>query len=1378
MAVTPRGQPGVLARSGLHNECSDSASAAALATSRPRAADGEDDIHHSDCGVSLRTFLRGIRSRTRLAALAALLAATWSHAGTYSGPVIDEGVTVELRDVIQLPATSASPPLARIGILREVPDGTGRLFVNDLRGPLYVIRDDVVTTYLDMRDLRPSMTSANLQLGLVSFAFHPGFATNGLLYTAHTESVSSTPTHVAALPAPVLHHAVVTEWQVIDPAADVFAGTPRELMRIASPHPTHNLGEIAFDPTVMPTDPDYGLLYIAAGDFGSVQRGDPDQVQRTDTIFGAILRIDPLGTPFQRDGINFDYGVPPSNPFVADGDPQTFGEIFAYGFRNPQNFHFDRERPGVLYVAEIGQGNIEEVELPKAGTNHGWPEREGTFALDVAVDRESIFPLPANDADFGFTYPPVQYDHDEGIAIAGGLAVRGARSELSDKFVFGDIVTGRLLYADIAEMLAADDGDPSTTADVFELNLVRDGNETTLIDVISAELGEQVTRADLRFSTDRSGRLLVSTKQDGYIRQLIPTPVVPGDFNNGVPDQDISGGRPSHVANDTVTADDIDFDGGTIRGLRFLGTYIPVSGVAPEQETFVVRIYDNDGAASPASGLPGGLPGTLLHESVLTGERAPSLLHLQPDGETANFYVYSMNLVTPITLPAGDYWLAVRNDSSHFASTWNWGVNTMETPVGLPTRVLAFSADGGTSWAPGFQDTSLTTFSDRVSTLPPFTAAGMVDDGGFDRGLDRWQTTGAVVAQDGVIGLDGSAAAAAVSQSIDTPLETFELHVDVGFDSPGATLDVLIDGTVVGRVADTGASEAIAGDTPALAGRLLALPAVLQNADLEFRRVIVNDPAVMGRSGASLEFRAPANSVISLDNVVSPRYATPTGGVRIETLAAAEGVSEKTNVIDGLVANGDAVRAIGGVTTARAAARAAAVFGGAEAGVRVEISPPDQPLFRQPVATADAQAVGLTQIESATPDVPIPLDYNFGLDGFIDIVGSGSTEVLLSAELATSRAYVGLFFSDERIGDVSNTWQILFRRENGEPARAVGNMTDLIGDDVVTPIPGGERLTAAYQSSVQGQLHVQSGGFLQTIYSLKASARGLADGDTIVVDFFNTADGAITTEQAGVTITQLDDADDATIVASVLPTSRSVRVDGLATAFATILNAGSTDAVGCGIDAASGLDLDFAFQTTDPLTNGLVGQRGFPVDIPAGEAATFVVTFDPTGDIEPSAVPLVFDCVNTQPAGRIAGVNDLALSADYLPVADVIALAATIDNDGIAKSSGTGVFSVATANVGADATIVAKADTGGVSLPLSVMICETNPASGECLAAPVDGAVGVSTSIAADATPTFGIFITTTDVVPLDPATNRVFVRFADDDGKLRGSTSVAVQTR
>jgi hypothetical protein len=454
--------------------------------------------------------------RRLLALGAAAVAAGAAQAGSLTGPIVDVGLRVEIEDVLQLPATAASPPLARVNLLREVPDGSGRLFVNDLRGPLYVLDGATLQTYLDLSVELPLKTAPNIGTGFASFAFHPDFASNGLFYTVHTENVGAVPpNHEPALPALIDQHSIVTEWEAVDPAANLFAGTRRELIRVAAISTNHNIGEIAFDPTLPPTDPDYGLLHLGAGDYGSVALGQPAQLQRLDTLYGALLRIDPLGGPFLRDGTLYDYGIPPTNPLV--GVAGTLGEIYAFGFRNAHRLAWDAD--GTLLVSDIGQGNVEEVNVVAGGGNHGWPEREGTFAIDVETDPEVVFALPPSDP-VPYGYPVAQYDHDEGVAIAGGFVYRGAAiPELVGRFVFGDIRSGRLLYADMDALLAADDGDPATTAPVYELGLLQGGVATTLLAVVQSE-APGVQRADLRFGVDAASELYVTTKQDGFVRRL------------------------------------------------------------------------------------------------------------------------------------------------------------------------------------------------------------------------------------------------------------------------------------------------------------------------------------------------------------------------------------------------------------------------------------------------------------------------------------------------------------------------------------------------------------------------------------------------------------------------------------------------------------------------------------------------------------------------------------------------------------------------------------------------------------------------------------------------------------------------------------------
>jgi hypothetical protein len=138
----------------------------------------------------------------------------------------------------------------------------------------------------------------------------------------------------------------------------------------------------------------------------------------------------------------------------------------------------------------------------------------------------------------------------------------------------------------------------------------------------------------------------------------------------------------------------------------------------------------------------------------------------------------------------------------------------------------------------------------------------------------------------------------------------------------------------------------------------------------------------------------------------------------------------------------------------------------------------------------------------------------------------------------------------------------------------------------------------------------------------------------------------------------------------------------------------------------------------------------------------------------------------------------LLLSGSTTPVPDIVALAATSQKDGtlhLMGTTGSNAFAVATVNVGASAQITATANTGAVTLPLAIALCQTDPTSGQCLSPP---ASSVTTTVNANATPTLGMFATASGSVPFDPANNRIFVQFGDAGGVVRGSTSVAVEMR
>jgi FG-GAP-like repeat len=284
------------------------------------------------------------------------------------------------------------------------------------------------------------------------------------------------------------------------------------------------------------------------------------------------------------------------------------------------------------------------------------------------------------------------------------------------------------------------------------------------------------------------------------------------------------------------------------------------------------------------------------------------------------------------------------------------------------------------------------------------------------------------------------------------------------------------------------------------------------------------------------------------------------------------------------------------------------------------------------------------------------------------------------------------------------------------------------------------------------------------------------DGDGIT-DFVNPATFRFSTDEVWASLIKAT-GPPRTLFAATLPSSRSVQVGQAATFFATVINAGTTEATGCVIDKLSGVKGTISFQATDPISNVPVGLPNTPVTIAAGGSQTFVVSVIPTAQFTSTEFALYFGCTNTTTVRSRKGLNTVLLSASLTPIPDIVALAATSGNDGIvnvAGSTGTGAFAVATVNVGATGTITASADTGGLALPVNISLCETNPANGQCISAIVGS---VTTQINANATPTFGIFVQGNGDVPFDPATNRIFVRFKDADGITRGSTSVAVRTQ
>lgn len=430
----------------------------------------------------------------------------------------DGVIRVNIAEFASIPDMDGEP--ARMMLLVNEP-GTRRLFVNDMRGPLYTVSYDgrTITRYIDINasNWGVSVQSQGRERGFQSFAFHPQFNQAGTrgygrFYT-YTDSSNMQP-KPDFIPAGGMntHDTVLFEWTAKNPAAATYdGGPPRELVRFRQPFANHNAGLAAFNPLAMPGSADYGLLYVALADGGS--GGDPfNAAQNLGTPFGKILRIDPLGA----NSANGKYGIPASNPFVRGSDPKVLGEIYAYGVRNPQRFGWDPKN-GNLFLAEIGQNIVEEISLITPGANLGWNAWEASFRF---ISRTEI-KLDERRGDPKVTYPIVEYDHRDPlfgpqVATTGVVVYRGtAIPALANLVLFGDNPSGEVFYFNADKL-------PSGGQDPIRRVLFNSGRSAKTLMQLIKEKKPAAARADLRFGLGPDNQVFLLNKQDGTIRRIVP----------------------------------------------------------------------------------------------------------------------------------------------------------------------------------------------------------------------------------------------------------------------------------------------------------------------------------------------------------------------------------------------------------------------------------------------------------------------------------------------------------------------------------------------------------------------------------------------------------------------------------------------------------------------------------------------------------------------------------------------------------------------------------------------------------------------------------------------------------------------------------------
>jgi glucose/arabinose dehydrogenase len=280
--------------------------------------------------------------------------------------------------------------------LQSAPGDPDRLYVVEQGGRIRVVRDGTLAEapFLDVS----ARVSSTGERGLLGLAFHPRFATNRRLFVNYTTAESGN-TVIAEFQA--------TSADAADPASE------QRLLVVPQPFANHNGGALAFG--------NDGYLYVALGDGGSA--GDPlGNGQNVDALLGKILRIDVDG--------GAPYAIPPDNPLL--GNPAALPEIWAFGLRNPFRMSFEHAT-GDLYIGDVGQGRVEEIDIGFAsrggGENYGWNVTEGSLCYSPSRDCDTT----------GLTLPVLEYGHDEGCSVTGGVVYEGCRMpDLVGTYFYGD----------------------------------------------------------------------------------------------------------------------------------------------------------------------------------------------------------------------------------------------------------------------------------------------------------------------------------------------------------------------------------------------------------------------------------------------------------------------------------------------------------------------------------------------------------------------------------------------------------------------------------------------------------------------------------------------------------------------------------------------------------------------------------------------------------------------------------------------------------------------------------------------------------------------------------------------------------------------------
>lgn len=297
--------------------------------------------------------------------------------------------------------------------------GDERLFVVERSGLIRIVTPGGLTLETPFLDIQDRVNTSGSERGLLGLVFEPDnpniFYVNYTLELADPEDSRNGNTIIAR------YRVSTADPNSADPTSEEI------VLEVAQPYQNHNAGDLAFGPDKM--------LYLPLGDGGS--GGDPDEnAQDLSKLLGKLLRLDVIGKA--------TYAIPADNPYVNDSDPNTLGEIWASGLRNPWRFSFDRQTQDI-YIGDVGQGAWEEINMqPSAssgGENYGWDCYEGNHDFELT------------DCGASYTYPIFEYSREENqtnpsaacSSITGGFVYRGAAyPDLQGHYILADYCSGKV----------------------------------------------------------------------------------------------------------------------------------------------------------------------------------------------------------------------------------------------------------------------------------------------------------------------------------------------------------------------------------------------------------------------------------------------------------------------------------------------------------------------------------------------------------------------------------------------------------------------------------------------------------------------------------------------------------------------------------------------------------------------------------------------------------------------------------------------------------------------------------------------------------------------------------------------------------------------